>query len=174
MINPFKLSDYFIPIYNFFKIIVKINFRNFNYRFKNKTYLDKKYIKHNYINNKGIIKIDYDFDNLIYLKFEKTYYFNQSSSLIINLYNYNKDEITLKFRGLKDEIIHIIKINDSIFTNFSEFSVDIKEKKIKISKKISSLINITPNYNLTLNDFKISNNQYKVKRIKYNKSNYVR
>ena len=172
--NPLKLSDYFIPISNFFKRVTKISWRNLKYQYNKQIYLEKKNIQYSYINNSSWLKIDYDFENLVYLKFENSYYFNQSCSIIINLCNFNKEEVILKFKGVKDEFIYIINLQDFILTNFTDFSVNLEKNEVKISTRISSIKHFPKSYKFHFNGFKIKNSQYKIKPINYNKSNYVR
>lgn len=174
MINPFKISDFFIPFSKYCKRIFIILKRNIIYRTRKQTYLENKGIEYAYINENSWIKIDYSVENLVYLKFENYYYFNNQSSIIINLQNLNKNKITLLFKGISDEILYEIVIKNYIKTDFSDFSKKIKEEKIKFNPNLTSNIILERNLNFYGQNISLKSNQFKINLTYYNKSNYVK
>lgn len=174
MINPFKLSDYFIPISNYFKRVYRILLNKLIYRMRKQTYLENNGISYAYINGNSWMKIDYNVVNLVYLKFENFYYFNHKSSFIINLQNFKKDKISLVFKGISDEIVYEIYIQDYIKTDFSDFSISIKKKQIRLDPKLISNFIIENDYKFNCGNISVQPNHYKIKLTNYNKSDYVR
>lgn len=118
MLNPFKLSDHFLEIYDFLRRKFIITYRKMDYSFKDDKYINLKYFKYYVLSQKGIINIDYEVENLIYLKINNIVRLEQKGRLQINLDNLNKSDLALEFVGYDDTILENIKVTNRISTDF--------------------------------------------------------
>lgn len=177
MFNPFRFSDYFIPMSNYFSRKRKIFWRKLTYTFKKKTYLEKLIFKSRYSNKQGYLEISYAFNNLIYAKVEDLYFFESEKSFLINLKNYPFENFSILFKGLKDQEEITFELKDYILTNFEEFHQTIQLKQTSIINHELKFFQLNVNTKIPIidsNQIKIDTNKYRINSTKFNKEDYVK
>jgi len=177
MINPFKLSDCFLPISNYLGRKRTIIWRKLKFAYKKKIYLEKIEFKTSYSNREGYLEVSYTFENLIYAKVDNLYFFESEKTFLINLKNYPHKNFSIHFKGLKDKEEIIIELKDFIITNFEDFQQKIKLKNPQIKKQVLKF----PQFQIESRMPKIDSNQfeknttkYRINSTKFNKEEYVK
>lgn len=177
MLNPFKLSDYFIPISNYIGRNRTIFWRKLAYAYKKKTYLEKIAFKTSYVNTQGYLEVSYAYENLIYAKIDDLYFFESEKKILVNLKNYPHKKFSIFFKGLKDQEEIIIELKDYILTDFEGFKQKIKLKNhliIKMELMFSQFQIDSKRPIIYSNQFKINTANNRINTTKFNKENYVK
>lgn len=177
MLNPFKLSDYLLPISNYLARKRSIIWRKLKFAYKKKTYLEKVEFKTSYSNREGFLEVSYAFENLIYAKVDNLYFFESKKMLLINLKNYPHKNFSIHFKGLKDQEEIIIELKDYFLTNFEDFQQKINLENPHIKKQDLKFPQFQIESRMPIidsNHFEINTTKYRINSTKFNKEDYVK